>query len=75
MGEDQPVKTLCNNDNKSNWAEVIESHCTSMFRYRYNGGCFEVIGNNGLGQRQVENVGEDQHIWVFGYQEEGEVIR
>ncbi len=59
VGKNQPLKTLCNNGSKSNWAEVIEGHCTSMFWYRYNGGCFEAVGNNGLGQREVANVGED----------------
>ncbi len=59
VGKNQPLKTLCNNGSKSNWAEVIEGHCTSMFWYRYNGGCFEAVGNNGWGQREVANVGED----------------
>ncbi|XP_042592790.1 E3 ubiquitin-protein ligase TRIM39-like [Cyprinus carpio] len=30
-----------------------------MFWYRYNGGCFEAVGNNGLGKREVKNVSED----------------
>ncbi len=59
MGKNQPLKTLCNNGSKSNWAEVVEGHCTSLFWYRYNVGCFEAVGNNGLGQREVENAGED----------------
>ncbi len=59
MGEDQTLKTLCNNGSKSNWAEVIEGHCTSIFSYGYNGGWFEAVGNNGLGKREVENVVED----------------
>ncbi len=28
VGKNQPLKKVCDNGSKSNWAEVIEGHCT-----------------------------------------------
>ncbi len=59
VGKNQPLKKVCNNGSKSNWRKSLRATAPAFFWYKYNGGCFEAVGNNGLDQREVENVGED----------------
>lgn len=59
MGENQPLKTLCDDRREGDGTKVIKGQSSTRFWNWHNGGCFEAGRDDGLGQREVKDVGEN----------------